>query len=582
MNLRSLRTYRLILACVLMTLSLLAWVGRAFAQTAGSGSNKVSCVATMTGYTGGGTISWTGSTAKTVRLKCHYTADLATAVAGLTARVPATNNEILVMDLLPSGGGVICARTSSYCAYTRPVGAGFTVNVNDTSARFFDVQMSLTRTSTATVSLGALPTSVRLGWDTGTDINVDVGFNSATNDSATVAWVAEATFSSTNTLRYYGTAPYSPIVPFCGAEVDWTDPLVNERVFDGDVLAYDYTRTATVTGNIEVRWNPGLAGLDAPGPWFLLLSEATISTSGTGTITVGDQGAFDGRLLASAEMRCYDQRTDAYVYKKAGDPSSVAGDGVSRPCESTRVTWPQMATLEMGDDVSWYFSHRIVGYTGDPDVLVEYATWDDGNLDGPGNVTSLTWSTLVDLSPGEFGDYTAAAGFDGTTRQFLLRCTDDQGVMYGSPWSSSGRLGNPAAGGEESCYAQSGIGLRPSSWVPGLWRMGSCTMTVLFVPTDPGEWIDDQRTMLSEDAPFSFVADAVSFFDVATDPDGPAVSGCLGDLTIGSTTDEVCYLNSTTTGVLDSQTWIRPFIWFCVVGLTVLGFLLSTFRMFLP
>ena len=38
------------------------------------------------------------------------------------------------------------------------------------------------------------------------------------------------------------------------------------------------------------------------------------------------------------------------------------------------------------------------------------------------------------------------------------------------------------AGNLSDCFTQSGIGLSPASWVPGLWQMGTCVLEWLFIP----------------------------------------------------------------------------------------------------
>jgi hypothetical protein len=40
-----------------------------------------------------------------------------------------------------------------------------------------------------------------------------------------------------------------------------------------------------------------------------------------------------------------------------------------------------------------------------------------------------------------------------------------------------------SSGSLSDCFSQSGIGLSPGSWVPGLWQMGTCVLGWLFVPS---------------------------------------------------------------------------------------------------
>jgi len=372
--------------------------------------------------------------------------------------------------------------------------------------------------------------------------------------------------------HFPGSSAYSPEVAFCAAEVTWDQPL-DSRIFAGDVLTFSYERTPAVTGNIDVRFHPELGWADEGGPWTTILSESVIGTSGTGSVTVGDQGWATGQFLSALDMRCRNIATDQFVYKDAGDDSNTVNDGVVRPCAATRVTWPAMATLYEGEVVSWYFSHVSIGYTGDPDVLVQYSIWDDGNYDGYGHLGSLddlTWTTLVDLSPGEYGDYTIAAGYDGTTRQFLLRCVDDQGNFYAVPWSTASRLDNLVPANEESCYSQAGIGLRPSSWVPGLARMGSCVTRVLFVPSDESvDDLADSANLAATRAPISYIAELGP--DVYASMDGaPAAvtanrNDCLvllaGELYEGMDTASACPSALDSSTLTDIRTLLGVVAW---------------------
>jgi len=319
---------------------------------------------------------------------------------------------------------------------------------------------------------------------------------------------------------------------FCGATVEW-DGDYSQRIFEGDVLTFSWERTPLLTGNIDVRWTPDLGWAGGGSAWVTIVSESVIGSSGTGSVVVGDQGWAEGQYLGALDMRCRDIVADGFVYKNAEDDSNTINDGSLRPCASTRVTWPTLTTIFAGDIESWYLSHAIIGYGGDPDVLVEYATWDTENQDGPGPMGDLTWSTMVELSPGEFGDYDLTAVYDGSNRQFVLRCTDDQGVYYAAPWSTSARLNDPNAGAptEEGCYGQTGLGLRPSSWVPGLMRMGSCTLRVLFVPDS--EVVSDSWDGLvedvSENAPVAWAYSAYVLVSDSADGTQAAVAAAATD-----------------------------------------------------
>jgi len=358
---------------------------------------------------------------------------------------------------------------------------------------------------------------------------------------------------------------------FCGATVTWSDPLTT-RIFEGDVLNFTWTRTTGLTGNIDVRFYPPLGWADGGGAWETIVSESVIGTSGSGSVTVGDQGWAVGQLLGALDMRCRDIAADVFRYKDAQDDSNTVNDGVLRPCMQTRVTWPVMQTLFAGETLQWYIYHTSTGYTGSTDITVSYATWDTESGDRAPAPADVTWTTVNVFSPGEFGDYTLTAGFDGTARQFMLRCEDDQGYYYAAPWSTAARLDDTIPDSEESCYGQTGIGLRPSSWVPGLLRMGSCTVEVLFVP-DPdivSESWDGLVTDVSENAPVAWAYSAYTLVsDSATGTQAAvtaAANDCVqvvpdgGDL-VDSAAGSVCPA-AIDVGLLESaRPWMGYMVW---------------------
>lgn len=595
---RSLRKYRLIVGCILATLALLQWVPRVWAAEVASTNARDSIRCEMGGHNVAGKIRVDGF--------CYYSispvggeASLTVAIrsmAGTDWNVSTTfgdnclhflpewvGTHYTVGSMGPTGWACtfeIGPQTTSD-GYVLPAGA---LRYRTTASTYnwqtwmsnggsYDTPGFMTNTGCTAGRWGTVHNAYCIGYWYGSD-------NAATNAGMDAA----VPFSKLD--HFPGGTAYGVAPPFCGAFAEVTDPASpTALLYEGDEVEISWNRTGGVTDLIQVTWE--IRGLERPeeATWYTVSGPGAIGTSGVTSMTVMDQAvpAPGGQYAGKVLFRCRAMDDDAWQYKRSEDASEDLA-AANRPCAKTSIVWPQIENISAGDVATWNLYHVSVGYTGDPDVLVEYATWDDANLDGPGALEALTWSTLADLSPGERGSFDAEAGYDGTTRQFVLRCTDDVGVYYAGQWSTANRRYDPdATGTEEGCYAQSGIGLRPSSWVPGLWRMGSCTITVLFVPSDPSGWLDENVAMLSEDAPFSFVADTVSFFDAATDPAGPSTSGCLGDFGIGTAAESpVCFRTAATDAMLDSQPWIRPFIWFAVVGLTILGFVLSTFRMFAP
>jgi len=361
------------------------------------------------------------------------------------------------------------------------------------------------------------------------------------------------------------------LLPFCGATATITSPGSAARVYPGNTVTLTWTRTALQTGNIEVRWKPDV--YESSSPWFLAVDAATVANSGTTTLTVPDLGTWNeiGTRVGAVQLRCRDVPLGRYFYKTSEDPSSAATTG-ARPCYSTVATWPLMKNVVAGETAGFYFSHSVVGYGGAPGVTVQYATWDDGTLSNAPAYSSLTWTTLATLSAGSFGTYNATAGYNGTMRQFVLRCTDDQGTVYDRQWASAVRLiGDADGSSEEGCYAQTGIGASPSSWVPGLGRVVSCTLRVLFVPDadQVQESWDGLLDTVKENAPAAWVYDAYELVKDSAVGTQAAVtasaSGCVqvipdGGALVESEAGSVCPATMDI-GVLESA---RPYLGFMV------------------
>lgn len=406
----------------------------------------------------------------------------------------------------------------------------FTIDVADDSIGYVEFSFNIYRTSGS-----AVYNSSRIAY-----VGLDAGGSAPYDDligytAARISWVSAASFDAAEPA-YRWSDVYEPTVPFCGAEVTFVDPTINETVRQGDTVEVEWEATAGVTAQIDLQWMP----IDSPGEawegspllrWYEIRPATSIATSGSKTLTVPNLYDFtSGVLLGRVNLRCFDLRTDTWRYKNAEDPSTVISLAEQYPCSQTRVEWPYRRNLSAGDTQRWWISHRIIGYTGtDPDVLIEYATWDDGTLTGPPAYSSLTWETVADLSPGEGGFYDLEAGYDGTSAQYLLRCVDETGTYYNGKWAPGMKLGeDPTESGEPrseaSCLRQSGIGLSPSSWVPGLVGMGTCTLRVLFIPS--GAALSDLEASgdaLADRAPVSFLAESADMLYGALDGSAAAV-----------------------------------------------------------
>jgi len=537
--------------------------GTTFALTSSSNTAHSSCIAAWS-VTG----TWSNGETRNFKAKCYYDPAL-NQPADQTAWFDGTPSPSgLYFGWKSSGGSFDSAAPSGTSGF---VWSNYALTVASDSLGYVEFTIDVKRWSGISKTQSGVSGTMEFFFDTTAATPYDRGMIGNDSHSDLVAW---ASYDSTDPYYYYGSGPYSPIVAFCGAVIDWTSHDMAERIYEGDELGFDWEITAGLTGNVDVQFEPPLA-LIAPGggPWFNIVNEAVIGTSGSGTIEVQDQGwlAEGGQEMHNLSMRCWDEVAEVYRYKVAGDDSNTVNDGYLRPCMQSRVTWPSMQTVEAGDEQSWYISHTVTGFSGAAaEIEVEYTTWDDGNGDAPPSAfAGLTWTSVNVFSAGEFGNYDLTAGFDGTSRQFLLRCTDDTGVYYGAPWSSAARLPNSGSGdaSEEGCYSQTGIGLRPSSWVPGLVRMTTCTLRVLFVPDMEAvsESWDGLMESASENAPLAWAYGAHGVVTDAADGMESAIAandeGCFtvvpdgGDL-IDSAAGQAC----PSTMELGTFSTVRPYL----------------------
>jgi hypothetical protein len=108
--------------------------------------------------------------------------------------------------------------------------------------------------------------------------------------------------------------------------------------------------------------------------------------------------------------------------------------------------------------------------------------YDWGGTDGEFPLTAFDASVPETLTiPG--------LNVDRNFERLSIYCTDSSGALNlrGGLATNDIVTGSdelfPNSRSIDSCLSGAGIGLNPSSWVPGLVRMTSCVLTVLFVPS---------------------------------------------------------------------------------------------------
>ena len=317
-------------------------------------------------------------------------------------------------------------------------------------------------------------------------------------------YVAAASFAGSQPRYTWGTIAS----PFCGANVSSSTHAAGSYLARGDVMTFSVSWTSGQTGNIDVMF-PG-------GRWQSIFVPGAIANPFVSSVTVdlplSAVTAGYNRVLASETMmRCYDTLSASFAYLKYGSATSAVGDGRARPCDLAKLYWPRNEFLAVSQNVTWQYSYSgLVTVAAVPNtLLIEYTTWDSQTLNTPGPLASKTWVTAAASVPlGASSSFTIAAVFAAPVTQFILRCTDYLGTTYANQFTAAINLVGSApspADQEAQCYQNTGLGALPSSWVPGLVKLGSCVMKTLFVPQDSTlQALLDSASGFTAKAPFAY------------------------------------------------------------------------------
>lgn len=463
-----------------------------------------------------GSFTWNTSVTRNLHYRCYW--DGSTGQVGGAAWFSGSERRSgWVVQWTVGGTGSAANASGSGVNYSH--GNGHTVTIYSEAYWYTEGVIPITRTgSNVTWSGFTGSPDGALCWNTtGTNLctssagSAEGGGSGSSRLSA--KWVAWSLYESGEMPAYrWVDDEYSPVTPFCGADVSYSTPD-HFRLRAGDTVTFTTAYTPGTTGLVEAQFREG-------GPWIAIHVPGSLSNPDVFAYTLPALPAgYDGgyRLMGQVRLRCYNTATDATAFKSASAASSEIDAGPSRPCEQTFVTWPTLAIHEVGDEVGWYLYHVNIGWTGDPDIVVEVATWDSSSADSPGPMAALTWEELATLAPGTAGTYEAEAGYDAPTTQFVLRCTDEVGTVYSGRWASGARLLGPDdLRTEESCRRVS-VGLRPSSWVPGLVSALGCTLKALFIPSEGDlEQLRDRLDEIRDRPPVQWVDAGVTYVTSAS------------------------------------------------------------------
>jgi hypothetical protein len=189
-------------------------------------------------------------------------------------------------------------------------------------------------------------------------------------------------------------------------------------------------------------------------------------------------------LLSNSYFRCRNVSTDAWSYFRFGSGAfsyGLAGP-VFRACDAQWST----STTNVGLSVRGPTRGTIV--TAGASLTYTFAA--GGTVPSSFQYSfvqettgaSTAWANTFPGTIPTIGIFTLVAAYDGPL-DVRFKCVDAVGtdIKFG-PTNSVDVAAGPAADGA-GCLDKADFGLSPASWVPGLVRMGSCVVVLLFVPT---------------------------------------------------------------------------------------------------
>lgn len=333
-----------------------------------------------------------------------------------------------------------------------------------------------------------------------------------------------------------------------GNELPYEGVSVSDAViFPGDLVEVEVTYDLDLfpdespeTTLLAARVRPGHTLADFDPIWQ---DAELVAGSGGATWRIDVSDMFvQSSPLALFELRCSD--TNGHSYFPAGEGEWLDDPQENRACFGLSFQYPDNYTLQPGDTVRIGYRMEPGPYLdGDEGVeLLEYFVQSviAGTSVGPiynragveiGDDAGYDWHVPMD-SEGYFEITADPEGDPFDTDAIFILCTDTLGQIRldGAGILECGRTINCGIGGspDRSCYQSSGIGLAPSSWVPGLVKMYVCVLEVLVVPDEGvvGEWASDIRDEMETLPPFSFGIAAYDFgstiADEVSDPTGDA------------------------------------------------------------
>lgn len=491
------------------------------------------CIGTITGLTNSNTIVVSNATVRTVRMKCNFDPAIGGRYPDSTVLDPPSGCRTVTLQI-PDGtnsGAYPCspstgyayqfhdlqflARSEGYAEISMKVSCPASCASSSSSYRTYNTaRRASMRVNLPAGSWPGHPTATALWLGTST-----AGSN-VTRDEYTGLFMGEAEYEET-TPGWRWTA--EPEVPSCLAlRMFIANP--GRTIDPGQSLEVDF-----VTGWGDVMFSPTtlLRYRWSPTDPFVTFYNASTSTATLPQVQSFTNNTGSARTGVTFEVHC---AGDGGAYIRGDNSEGSPTPQQKRACAALTVRWPEEAIYDGGEDV-WLTLD--VGDTDDEILWIVVHGGRFGNEQSYtlGSVTPVDTITFLNPAgtPHEFplttGSYKASFEFENawnTDDGLAIRCEDADGFLnlqYKAP-AAVGKVPIPEGYSDryEECMSDANFGWRPSSWVPGLIRTGTCVIQVVFVPSEADfNRLADRTDDLMTKSPFGQINESAtllfSFFD---------------------------------------------------------------------
>lgn len=280
--------------------------------------------------------------------------------------------------------------------------------------------------------------------------------------------------------------------------------------------------SVSMTAVWDVENEPYSVDVRFPGriAWVPFVAAGTATGTGyTASVASGDGGSY---LPGAIEVRCVAEEDGEPLYNTVDEGDWETEAAERGPCSTAELVWPRNKVYDDGDPLTWTFTYDTsLGAV----TALDYFTYDymDDEAVLP-SYSAASWTTTGAALDGD-DSFTINAAFDGPPAQFVFRCQDVDGYYFAGTLRAGYAYDTSGDDEGRDCYGSIGIGLRPSSWVPGLLRGTGCVLRTLFEPSESQvDAFKSEASAVSERAPVSYIVEPV---EVLTDVFADAPSNVL-------------------------------------------------------